>query len=467
MQELSSVFKKYLFWWVLLLSVFIPLYPKFPLFPIPGTYVSVRVEDVLIAIVVLWWVVAIYPSWRKVINFPISEAFFVFWGIGLLSLFSGIFLTQTVTPHLGILHYLRRVEVMILFLVALTTFESKKQLKVWLITMVVVTAIIVLYGFGQKFLSFPVISTTNKEFSKGLVLVLSPDARVNSTFAGHYDLAIYLGFFMTVTTAVFFYFKKFLHKLLFFSASLLSFILLAMTAARVSFAAAILGILAVLMLLGQKKLILLLLALSLLAFVISPDLRHRTVGLVTVNLLGGGGPKYTPPPQKKNPDKHFSVENAKDGSASFSGVPVDVAPGEPLNPTELGVYRSFGIRFDEEWPRAIRAFFKNPILGTGYSSIGIATDNDILRMFGETGIVGTVALGLIFVYIISKMVIFLKRATRQLTYYLMIGLLSAAASVLLTGLFIDILESSKVAQMMWLSLGVGFAVIKMEEKNET
>lgn len=467
MQELSPVFKKYLFWWVMFLSVFIPLYPKFPLFPIPGTYVSVRVEDILIAIVVLWWIMAIYPSWRKVINFPISEAFFVFWGIGLLSLFSGIFLTQTVTPHLGVLHYLRRVEVMILFIVALTTFENKKQLKIWLIAMVVVTAIVVLYGFGQKFLSFPVISTTNKEFSKGLVLSLSPDARVNSTFAGHYDLAVYLGFFITVATAVFFYFKKLLHKLLLFSTGLLGFVLLAMTAARVSFVAAVLGILAVLMMVGQKKLIFLLLVLSLLAFVISPDLRHRTIGLVTVNLLGGGGPKYTPPPQKKNPDKHFSVENAKEGSASFSGVPVDVAPGEPLNPTELGVYRSFGIRFDEEWPRAIRAFSKNPILGTGYSSIGIATDNDVLRVLGETGLLGANALGLIFFYIFKRIIVFLKRVNKGLNYYLMIGFLSATAALLLTALFLDVLESSKVAQMFWLSLGVGFAAIKMENQGET
>lgn len=451
----------------MLLSVFIPLYPKFPLFPVPGTYVAVRVEDILIAAVVFWWMVAVLPSWKKILNFPASEALMVFWGIGLLSLFSGIFLTQTVTPHLGILHFLRRVEVMILFVIALTTFENKKQLKIWLITMVLVLAAVVLYGFGQKFLAFPVVSTTNKEFSKGLILSLSPDARVNSTFAGHYDLAITLSFFITSIVALMFYFKKFLIKLSLGILSGLSFLLLAMTAARVSFMAVILGILAVFLLVGQKKLIFLLLVLTVFALAVSPDLRHRSVGLITVNLLGGGGPKYTPPPQKENSTKHFSIENAKDGNASYSGVPVDVAPGEPLNPTELGVYRSFGIRLNEEWPRAIRAFFKNPILGSGYSSIGIATDNDYLRSLGETGLLGTIATFLFFVYIFKIHINFLRKKSKTLVFYLILGFFASLVGILITALFIDVLESSKVSQLLWLSLGVSFAAIKIEGKNET
>lgn len=467
MQELSLVFKKYLFWWVLFLSVFIPLYPKFPLFSVPGTYVSVRVEDVLIAVVILWWLIATYPSWKKILNLAETEAFVVFWAVGLLSLFAGIFLTQTVTPHLGFLHFLRRIEVMSLFLIALTTLENKKQLKIWLMTMLVVVGVVVLYGFGQKFFDFPVVSTTNKEFSKGLILSLTPDARVNSTFAGHYDLAIFLSVFITLAAALIFYYKDIFKKLILSAVGFLSFLLLAMTAARVSFVATILGITAVLFLLGQKKLILATLFLSIFALVVSPDLRHRTVGVVTVNLLGGGGPKYVPPPQKENSTKHFSIENAPPGSATFSGVPVDVAPGEPLDPTELGVYRSFRIRLDEEWPRAIRAFFKNPILGTGYSSIGIATDNDYLRSLGETGLLGTVAFALIFIYIFKKMIKFLRKKSKTVIFYFTAGLFCALLGILSTALFIDVLESSKVAELLWLTLGMGFAAIKMEEKGET
>jgi hypothetical protein len=48
------------------------------------------------------------------------------------------------------------------------------------------------YGFGQKYLHFPVYSTMNREYSKGEKLYLENGARPQSTFAGHYDLAAFL-----------------------------------------------------------------------------------------------------------------------------------------------------------------------------------------------------------------------------------------------------------------------------------
>lgn len=429
---------------------------------VPGTYVAIRVEDVLIAAVTFWWLIAIWPNLKSVLSQTITQTFLLFWAIGALSLFSGIFLTQTVTPHLGFFHYLRRIETMILFLVAFSAFTSLKQVKLMLWLMLVTSSVVIIYGFGQKWLSFPVISTTNKEFSKGLILFLTSDARVNSTFGGHYDLAAYMAIFLTILTAFFVYFKTIVKKAILLGVGVLGFIILSLTAGRVSFVAAFLGIAGVLWLGKQRILIAALILLSFLAFVISPDLRHRTVATLTVNLLGGGGAKYVPPLQKTNPTKHFSLENAATDTATLSGVPIDVAPGEPLNPTELGVYRSFGIRLNEEWPRAIRAFLKNPILGTGYSSITIATDNDYLRSLGETGLLGTASLALIFILIVKKFWQFLKKDGKSLSFYLVLGIFCALLGVLVSAIFIDVLESSKVSQVLWLTLGVGLAVIKME-----
>ncbi len=467
MLKLSLICKKYLFWAVLGLSIFIPLYPKFPLFNVPGTYVAIRLEDFLIAVVVLWWFLAILPNLKSFLSSNLFQVVALFWVIGGLSLFSAIFLTQTVSPHLGLLHYLRRVESMILLFVAYSAFTSLAQVKDWLKVMFFTTLMVVIYGFGQQWLSFPVISTTNREFSKGLILFLSPEARVNSTFAGHYDLAGYLAVVLILLAGMFLYVRNIIKKALIGLTGALSFLLLALTAARASFVAAILGISLAFFLLGQKKLILILLGASLLALVISPDLRHRSVATLTVNLLGGGGPKYTPPPQKPNSTKAFSIENAADGVATPAGVPVDVAPGEPLNTTELGVYRSFGIRLDEEWPRAIRAWLKNPLLGTGYSSITISTDNDYLRSLGETGLLGTASLVLVFWLILKKMWGFIKKSAKNLPATVIIGLFSGVLSLLVTALVIDILESSKIAQLLWLSLGVALATVKMVEvKNE-
>ena len=131
--------------------------------------------------------------------------------------------------------------------------------------------------------------------------------------------------------------------------------------------------------------------------------------------------------------------------------------------TELGVYRSFGIRIDEEWPRAIRAFEKNPILGTGYSSITIATDNDYLRSLGETGLLGTMALLLIFWIIIKRFIKMVKSHTKGLISFTIVGLLCGLVTILMTSIFIDVLESSKVAQLLWLSLGIGLASLDLEK----
>src|SRR5688500_10405429 len=106
MQKLSLLFEQKLFWWIIGLSIFIPLYPKFPLFNVPGTYVAIRLEDFLIAIASVWWFIAVLPKLKEILSENVTRAILLFWGIGLISLFLGIFLTSTVTPHLGFFHFL-------------------------------------------------------------------------------------------------------------------------------------------------------------------------------------------------------------------------------------------------------------------------------------------------------------------------------------------------------------------------
>lgn len=463
MQKYLSLFRSSLYWLVLGLFVFILLYPKFPLVLVPGTYVAIRLEDLLIALTLGFWFITVLPNLKQFLRKTTTQAILIFWSVGMLSLFSGIFLTNTVTPHLGILHFLRRVEVMSLFFVAYYSFTNIKQLKLWMKVMLVATAIIIIYGYGQQYLSFPVISTTNKEFSKGLILFLSPEARVNSTFAGHYDLAGYLAVFLILITSLGFYFKKIWNLVATLIVGILALVLLAMTAARISFLAAFMGILPLLWFNNQKKLILAMIFLVALVFAFSPELRHRTVATLTVNLLEGGGPKYSIPEQVANPTKNFSSENAASGSATFSGVPVDIAPGEPLNTTELGVYRSYGIRLNEEWPRAIRAFLKNPLLGTGYSSISISSDNDYLRSLGEVGILGTLSFATILFIIVKRLVVFIKHSTPSLIRYFALGVLASLFAIAINATFIDIFESSKLASSIWLLLGIALAATEMEQ----
>ena len=468
--------EKLVFWLLISLVVFIPLYPKFPLVNIGGTYVAIRLEDIFFLIVSVIWFINILPRLKQLIAEPIYRLFIIFWLIGGLSLFSGFFITHTLYPHLGFLHWFRRIEYMMFFVMAATTFKSFEQVKLLLKIFIPVTVLIVLYGFGQELFKFPVISTTNREFSKGQILFLSPDARVNSTFAGHYDLAFYLNFVLVMLSSMFFVYKKLSARIVMIFTGLGSFILLGMTASRVSFVAT-LGALALSFLMNNKKLLLAFLFFAAIAIVgLVPDLRHRLVATVTVNLMGGGGPKYELPEGVAPPNLNklsessksalFMVDVIKVGSegAKITQVPSDVAPGEPLNVTELGVFRSFEIRFNVEWPRALNAFYKNPLLGTGYSSLTIATDNDFLRSLGEVGILGTLALGLIFIVIAKSQLAFIFNST-GIQRAFMVGVFCVLLSMIATGVFFDVLEASKIATLLWFLLGVSWAIIKGKNEN--
>lgn len=488
MQKFLSLFEKFYFYLLVALLAFIPLYPKFPLVNISKTFVAIRLEDIVIGFIVLFWLLINIKKIKYYLSQTIIQAFILFWFIGALSVFSGIFVTHSVEPSLGILHFARRVEYMILFFIAATTISNIQQVKLAAKVLIVTCAVVVLYGFGQLYLNFPVVSTTNSEFSKGLILRLTEGARVNSTFAGHYDLAMFLTIALTIISVFFFYensevnwrnwkgiFSKkwiVIKQLLLGILGGLAFLLLGLTAARVSLVAT-LAALSLAFWISKKKILLLGLIILTFGLIVGiPELRHRLVATVTVNILGGGGPKYSPPPGTVNvftPEKSIPKEQralvleqikkeATDPAKQTPGVSRDVVPGEPINTTELGVYRSFGIRFDVEWPRALNAFYKNPLLGTGYASITLATDNDYLRSLGETGLLGTLSFILIFGLLIKKMILYLKNPFNFEKYFI-IGMLSATVGLLITAVFIDVFEASKIAEIYWLLMGFAWAVL--------
>jgi O-antigen ligase len=141
---------------------------------------------------------------------------------------------------------------------------------------------------------------------------------------------------------------------------------------------------------------------------------------------------------------------------SISIIPVANAQSEPA-PTED---RSTNIRLNIEWPRAIRAIERNPFLGTGYSSITLATDNDYFRMLGEIGILGALSFIILFLHIArpfwSKLFSAHKADTQTLFAVL---IFCAIPGIFLNMVFIDILEASKFAILFWLLLGISFGLI--------
>lgn len=407
--------------------IVIPLFPKFPAFRIPGTYVAVRLEDFLLLAVLLIFAIPLIKNIKRTLKDNVSRSILLFLGIGFVSLLSGVYLTQSVDLKIGLLHWIRRIEYMSLFFIGfiyISKFKEKGFFNYLIKILLLVNLFIFLYGLGQRYINLPVIVTQNEEYSKGIALRWVPGAHINSTFAGHYDLASYLVLTLPIFISAFFVLKDKLSKFLVVLSMFSGFWLLSVAVSRISIVAFILASTISLFLLKKYKEMVIVVALSLVIFGTAPDLQVRYKRIYDVII-----------------QKVSSV--------------VVVYAGEDGNVNED---RSTSIRLNVEWPRAIRAFYKNPLLGTGYSSITLATDNDYLRALGETGLFGLMSFVLIFIYMYKKFKNYVFSDNIKSVF--VAGFIGSTVGIMMTAVFIDIFEASKFAIIYWSFAGLIVGGIK-------
>ena len=222
MNILKWLSNNFLFILTLLLLAFIPLYPKIPLIDIKNTWVYIRIEDLLIVFTVLSWTIALLFR-KATLKTPLTIPILLFWVIGGVSTLHGVLLIfptiSDVFSNVAFLSMLRRMEYLFLFFVAFAAMKDKKSLLYVIWVLAIILLLIIGYGFGQKFLSFPAYLTMNEEFAKGIPIHLSSLSRVPSTFAGHYDLAAYLVLIIPILISLVFGFKNILIKIFFLITS--------------------------------------------------------------------------------------------------------------------------------------------------------------------------------------------------------------------------------------------------------
>ena len=398
---------------LVLVLLFVALYPKFPLLGVSGTFVAVRLEDFVVAAAIIFW--ALTALRQKYL--PVHRAILLYLIIGFVSVFSAIFVTKTAGLNLGLLHALRRVEYMAMFAVGFHALQNKQQLHFLIRAFLLIALIASIFGLGQQFLGWPVISTTNSEFSKGLALTLGAGARINSTFAGHYDLAAFSIFPLLLVIALL-TLPQIRHKWLLIGIGSLAYWTMLLSASRVTFAAFYITT-ALFMLLIRKKLWLIpLILLGIFSILASPQLLGRYRELLINHVQ----------------------------AAADEEIP------DALKPPAVPEDRSLTIRLKAEWPRALRAFYQNPLLGTGFSSVGLAVDNDYLRVLAETGFFGLAAFGLILLRIFKTSSPYFRAPASSSDAFIVATTLGLV-SLLLNAVFIDIFEASKVAIIAWTLLG--------------
>ncbi len=467
----------------ILLSVFIflvPLWPKLPIKMIDYTYIAIRLEDIYLVVMLLIFIIQLLRK-KVFLNKKFILPFAFFWIAVFISFFWNTFISKTIIyPHLGFLHSLRRVEYMLVFFIALSVIKTKKDFWQIMSCFFISIFLVILYGLGQKFFNFPAVQTMNPEYAKGYLLYLTPEARISSTFAGHYDLAIYL--VMSIPLILSFYFSKEKKSYLYLFIGAL--IILLYTSSRSSFIAYSIATISFLIFIRKYLFLIFVLILTaglmfttgeiskrfLKTFQIKRILVDEKTGAVyigqtiTTKELPAGSFYVKLKDQSKGDNLDLfrnQVVQEKLREATLSG---EISSSEeekymatlsanlkPINTVVSDI--SMATRFQIEWPRAINAFKKNPLLGTGSSSLTEATDGDYFRWLGEFGLLGTIAFLNILFLILKTVWDKIKKLplNDKLIGY---GFIFGFFALFINASYIDAFEASKVAYTFWTIAGL-------------
>ena len=452
---LSDKLTKYL---VAAIILVVPLYPKFPAIRIPGTFVSIRLEDFLLAAVLFVVLINLLPKWKEVFRERIERSMFIYLAVGATSLLSAILLTQTVVPHIGFLHWLRRIEYFVpFFLGTIYVWKNKgRDLEFFVKVFMVTFILLFVYGVGQRYFHWPVIITQNEEYSRGVALRWIPGSHINSTFAGHYDLATFLVLLTPIFVSLLFTLKGKLTRLSLLIVIFSSLWLLANSVSRISVVSFLISGSIALLLLKKYKEIAIFLAVSIIFFGFSTDLLVRYGRLFEVTK------------EKLLIKFIYQIPGSVYATEESSVRRINISTPKPT-PIPIFEDRSTSIRLNVEWPRALRALFKNPLLGTGYSSITLATDNDYLRLLGEVGILGFIAFSLILLNLVRTIlrVIPIPKNLNSIESAFLAGLAGGTIGIFTNAIFIDIFEASKFALIFWLLIGLAVGLVRKYKNEQT
>ncbi|KKS79355.1 MAG: hypothetical protein UV54_C0036G0007, partial [Candidatus Beckwithbacteria bacterium GW2011_GWA2_43_10] len=411
------------------------------------------------------------------------------------------------------LHWFRRIEYFSLFFIFFFALKNSKQILTYIYLLMFTIFSVSVYGFGQRYLYWPAYSTMNREFSKGIALYLTEHARVLSTFGGHFDLAGYIMLTLIPLIIIGFVYENKLVRYLAFIVAIFEYWLLILTASRTSWIAYILGLTVAFGLLIVKKKFFwafsrwfLVVSLSFFIMISFGDLSERfshilkLEGVKTLLMKPFRSPPENglalnpnltlqqqldlvatnsdiPPSTQKNTAKPADVyddtyEKLQAYLATVSGEVFNV--NYSANALKYGL--SAGIRMDTLWPNAINALKQNPLLGTGYSTlvkakvweftIAESTDNDFLRLLGETGLLGFASFMLILGTIIKILWRAFKTTVNTLHYALFGSGIAVTIGLLANAVYIDVFEASKIAYTYWSLIGLLLALAAFTQRHE-
>ena len=492
-------------WIALALLSFILLIPKFPLFPVGGTYINIRVEDFVVAVVYLLWLFG-WLAGRFSINRVFNRRvliFFLVYGLVITALGVWVFGTVGDPYKLGFVHWARRVEYIGMYFIV-ATVARKANLHKYLYTLLIVGTITWVYGFLQWQDLAVGVHTLSKS---GQIGTFSDLGYVISTFAAHYDFGAFL--ILMIMLAIWGYYShtKWWKKILFVLLALAFWWMSRLVYGRAAYLGLLVGLMVVL-------------AIKMSGWILLPVWE---VLQTFDRYLGGRFSRYTynfkfnilpeapaPPPVPTPAIDTVASAPARRGFGGLverltgpSPTPAGVSPesGASVVTKESWIrvwldqhvsagstwLRTWVGRLDVEldpsanirlveWQDALARVGYHFLWGGGYytnggptNNVG-GTDNDFVRHIVEVGVIGLA----IFLLLIWDFVRVAWRSYRSLAVphlrYFHLAMIGFIVGLLVEAMFIDIFESSKIAFLFWYLMGLvslfaeqaGFARVEKE-----
>lgn len=415
--------------YVILSILFVILVPKLAVMSIPGTYVAIRGEDALIALFVLRsLIVALLSKTNsKISNIALRNIVFAFslyiaWC--LIAVLMGLSHGYIKNPLLGFMFLFRKVEYFSLMYFGIVYFNKSKNNSKFLLLIDFCVILLLAVGIMQKF-------NLIGAYSLGQYKPIASD-RIMSTFSGAYE---YAGFLLLITPI---YIHKMLnnkYKLLWVGYLFIIAYSLLITESRISLVAYF-GI----FLIGCINLIkrnikkLLIFGYILITIVVT--------GVLLQSFIQAGKTKSLERFDTLNAPAMWQETlyawNMRDYETFLLNGPQLYFTGTDL---------SYSLRMSK-WMNYIDGVVHHPFVGLGLSTTGEAVDGNFIRILAESGIIGF----LLWAFVMFRIYRFAKNLVKQNKIEGTIVHLGLIA-LLLSAIFIDVFEASKVAMVFWLFVG--------------
>ena len=414
--------------YLLLLSICI--FPKINIISVSGSTAGIRIEDLLIAIFVVLYIVSNTKNGKIKIRskktYNIFKIFAIYIFICIISSVWGIY-KGWIRPVLALLFLIRKIEYFCMIFVGydywLRTKDENKINKImdWCVLFHFIISLLQLAG---------VIGS----FNKGEMLSKLTQGRVSSTFNGAYEFSGFLLLFLPFYLYKLINLKENVLKNLIYV--LITLFCIYISESRTSLAIAFIIILLILLKVASKNtkkiLVRFLLSTSIIVLIIVAfnwnkiDLKRFD----TVNIKGVKN-VFIISWKNKNFERYNKYGNWF-GNVKYSGTEIEKAGMDPSLYTRVS-----------HWMQMIDGWLKTPIIGLGVSISESAADGNYVRILAESGILGLIA----WIYLLLSI---RKNINKTQNPEILYSLLS----IILGALLIDIFEASKIMMTFWFMIGL-------------